>query len=132
MSDISHSDMHCDLKHWQDEYALWYRDISHWQTEHQSALGEIELLEKRCLKHGHAVRQHAEAIEARERSLVEHARRLTEHRGATDRHDDLVTSHKQLAVARAKQCDAHERIRAHHLVVLAHLRALVKAVTEEV
>lgn len=130
MSDISHTDMRRDLDHWQDEHALWFRDISHWQTEHQSALGEMERLETLCKTHGDAVRKHAEAIAAHERSLVEHARRLAEDRGATDRYDELVTSHQQLAVGRAQQRDAHERIRAHHLVAMAHLRTLVKAMIE--
>ena len=130
MSNISHADMRRDLEHWQDEHALWLRDISHWQTEHQSALGEMERLETLFKVHGDAVRKHAEAIEVREQFLVEHARRLDEDRGATDRYDELVTSHQQLAVGRAQQRDAHERIRAHHLVTMAHLRTLVKAMGE--
>ena len=130
MSDINQTDMQRDLEHWQDEHALWFRDISHWQTEHQSALGEMERLEKLCIDHGHAVRQHAEAIAAHERSLVEHARRLAEDRNATDQHDELVTAHQQLTVGRAQQRETHDRIRAHHLVAMAHLRTLVKAMIE--
>lgn len=130
MSDISHTDMRRDLEHWQDEHALWLRDISHWQTEHQSALGEMERLEKLCNAHGHAVRQHAEAIAGHENSLVEHARRLAEDRSATDQHDELVALHQQLTVGLAQQRAAHERIRAHHLVAMAHLHTLVKAMSE--
>jgi hypothetical protein len=132
MSDISHTDMRRDLEHWQDEHALWLRDVSHWQTEHQSGLGEIERLETAFIEGGHAVRKHAEAIAAHERSLVEHARLLDEEPGATDRYDELVRSHQQLAVGRAQQRDAHERIRAHHLVVMAYLRTLVKAINEAI
>jgi hypothetical protein len=130
MRDISHTDMQRDLEHWQEEHVLWLRDISHWQTDHQSALGEMERLETICKTHGDAVRKHAEAIAAHEQSLVAHARRLSEDRGTTDRYDELVTSHQQLAVRRAQQRDAHERIRAHHLVVMAHLRTLVQAMDE--
>ena len=50
--------------------------------------------------------------------------------GWHSRRDELVASHKQLTAIRAQQRDAHERIKSHHLVALAHLRTLVKAMSE--
>lgn len=128
MNDFSHSDMRRDLDHWEDEHVQWFRDVSHWQSEHQSALIEMEELEKRCTEHGEAVRQHAGAIADHEQRLVEHARRLADERVAAEQHEELAKTHKRLAELRIQQRDAHERIRAHHLVTMAQLRMLVQAI----
>jgi hypothetical protein len=130
MSNISQTEMRRDLEHWQDERALWLQDVNHWQTEHQSALAEMERLETFVKASGGAVREHAESIAAYERTLVEHARLLAEAPGATDRYEELLKSHQQLAAGRTQHRDAHGRIRAHHLVVMAYLRTLVKAMSE--
>ncbi len=128
MRDVSQSDMRRDLDHWEDEHVQWFRDVSHWQTEHQTALTELEALEKRYIEHGEAVRQHADAIADHERRLVDHARRLRDGAVDAEQTTDLATTHQGLAELRTRQRDAHERIRAHHLVTMAQLRLLVEAV----
>jgi cell division septum initiation protein DivIVA len=128
MTTVSYSDMRRDLDHWEDEHVQWFRDVSHWQTEHQSALAEMHELERRCTEHGDAVRRHAEAIATQEERFLEHARRLRDEGVAGEREEELASSHQQLAEVRRQQRQAHERIRAHHLVTMAQLRMLVQAI----
>jgi hypothetical protein len=130
MTTLSDAEMRRDLEHWRDEHARWRTDIRNWQAEHQAALEDLRQLETVLERHSEAVGNHAAAIEDHEQLLVDQTRRVDEGHGTMSRKDATIRSHELLAARRAQHHDAHQRIRAHHLVVMAQLRLLAEAMVE--
>ncbi|QEG22480.1 hypothetical protein [Mariniblastus fucicola] len=123
----SPAELHADHRHWQSDISMWKFDIQEWRSEHESALEQIEQIAELIRLHQKALNDHADTVEAIEGGLEFHeqnlAASLRDH-ADSDLDDALLGGHAEESKKFESQRKAHERIKKHHHVAMAHVTAL--------
>jgi hypothetical protein len=123
----SPAELHADHRTWQSDISMWNFDLEQWRSEHAAALKQLQEITELIQRHEKMLKEHEQSVEMIEAGLEFHEKNLAKslQSGAeSDVDDALVERHTEEAGKFAKQREAHERIKKHHHIAMAHVASL--------
>ena len=127
---ISAPQLHADHRHWKNDISMWQDDIEQWRSQHATAQETLEQIASMIADHAKSLEEHADKLQALVNGLEYHEQILSESlRGGSDADldDSLLERHEEQASTITNQRDAHERIKTHHHIAMAHVATLKAA-----
>ncbi len=126
----SPAELHADHRLWQSELTTWQFDIQEWQSEHAAGREELKKIIELLRQHEKALSEHEDAVEAIGAGLEFHEKNLAaslRDRAHPCLDNVLLREHGEEADKFARQRAAHERIKKHHHIAMAHVASLKHA-----
>ena len=123
MSTLDHPTMHKDRQEAECEHVMWLEDIGHWSTEHRRAAAMLLKVQAKLLEQSAALEAHAETVRAGELRMWQHERRIAyRERGSREvDNNKLADSHQEFQAEHDQTREAHQRIKAHHGMVMGEI-----------
>jgi len=124
------ADLHADHRQWQSDISMWQFDIKEWRSEHATALEELAKITELIELHETTLNEHADSVGTIETAMEFHEKTLAasiHDHADSDLDDALLGGHAKEAEKIAKQREAHERIKKHHHIAMAHVASLKRA-----
>lgn len=130
MTTSIHEDLHHDHIIWKAEIRQWHDDVELWANELTQAEAQLKDLEQALKAHREALSAHASATRDREQATNKHESAIAAYEaGETgEALPAMAVAHEREAESQGLQRNAHERIRRHHLSIIANWRLLLKAI----
>lgn len=126
----SPSELHADHRHWNIEISLWKDEIDVWKKQLSTALRDLEQMSELIRDHDNALDCHIKDLESIESGIQYHEKNLAKSLcGNSDFAFDnaLLERHSVEAKKIAFQRNAHEGIKKHQHIAMAHVAVLKTA-----
>lgn len=130
MTSSLHTELHHDHIVWKAEAAQWRDDMTIWQNELSLAEEHLRSVQEALAKHRDALTAHALLILQRAQAANRHELALAAYESGETGADlpAMAVEHQQESLHQQQQRAAHDRIRRHHLSMIAACSLLQKAV----
>lgn len=127
---MNHETSHATHSNQHSEHDAWMADCHHWHLEHERASATLGLVQAHLDQHDAQVSEHEFLIGGHEHAnQVQEALMAKAEQGAGA--DASAEGDAFLAKVHAQQAERHKALRARHLALMSHIRAIEKLMAAE-